>query len=91
MNLRKLICTLATRLHARRNTSVLVLNEFSSTRGGRRLAIDLLERGRGVGTGVVLAGQSAVALGDEDERARLLAAASTQIVFRTPQRGEQRP
>jgi hypothetical protein len=50
--------------------------------------IDLLERGRGAGTGVVLSGQSAVALGDEDERARLLAAASAQIVFRTPMPAE---
>jgi hypothetical protein len=68
--------------------SLLIVDEFSAIQGGRRKAIDLLERGRGAGTGVVLAGQSAVALGDEDERARLLAAASAQIVFRTPQPAE---
>lgn len=63
--------------------SPLIVDEFSAIQGGRRAAIDLLERGRGAGTGVVLAGQSAIALGDEDDRARLLAAASAQIVFRT--------
>jgi hypothetical protein len=68
--------------------SLLIVDEFSAIQGGRRVAIDLLERGRGAGTGVVLAGQSAVALGDEDERARLLAAASAQIVFRTPMPAE---
>jgi hypothetical protein len=68
--------------------SLLIVDEFSAIQGGRRAAIDLLERGRGAGTGVVLAGQSAVALGDEDERARLLAAASAQIIFRTPMPAE---
>jgi hypothetical protein len=68
--------------------SLLVVDEFSAIQGGRRKAIDLLERGRGAGTGVVLAGQSAVALGDEDDRARLLAAANAQIVFRTNQPAE---
>jgi hypothetical protein len=37
---------------------------------------------------VVLAGQSAVALGSEEERARLLAAASAILLFRTPQPAE---
>jgi hypothetical protein len=68
--------------------SLLVVGEFSAIQGGRRAAIDLLERGRGAGTGVVLAAQSAVALGDEDERARLLAAASAVIAFRSPQPAE---
>jgi hypothetical protein len=68
--------------------SLLVVDEFSAIQGGRRKAIDLLERGRGAGTGMVLAGQSAVALGDEDDRARLLAAANAQIVFRTPMPAE---
>jgi hypothetical protein len=68
--------------------SLLIVDEFSAIQGGRQSAIDLLERGRGAGTGVVLAGQSAVALGNEDERARLLAAASAQIVFRTPMPAE---
>jgi hypothetical protein len=35
-----------------------------------------------------LAGQSAVALGSEEERARLLAAASVILLFRTPQPSE---
>jgi hypothetical protein len=68
--------------------SLLVVDEFSAIQGGRRKAIDLLERGRGAGTGVVLSGQSAVALGDEDDRSRLLAAANAQIVFRTSQPAE---
>ena len=68
--------------------SLLIVDEFSAIQGGRRAAIDLLERGRGAGTGVVLAGQSSAALGDEDERARLLAAASAVIAFRSPQPAE---
>jgi hypothetical protein len=68
--------------------SLVVVDEFSAIQGGRRAAIDLLERGRGAGTGVVLAAQSSVALGDEDERARLLAAASAVIAFRSPQPAE---
>jgi hypothetical protein len=65
--------------------SLLIVDEFSAIQGGRRAAIDLLERGRGAGTGVVLAGQSSALPGDEDERARLLAAASAVIAFRSPQ------
>jgi hypothetical protein len=68
--------------------SLVVVDEFAAIQGGRREAIDLLERGRGAGTGVVLAAQSSVALGDEDERARLLAAASAVIGFRSPQPAE---
>ena len=68
--------------------SLIVVDEFSAIQGGRRAAIDLLERGRGAGTGVVLAGQSAVSLGDQDDRSRLLAAANAQIVFRTSQPAE---
>ena len=68
--------------------SLVIVDEFSAIQGGRRAAIDLLERSRGAGTGAVLAGQSAVALGDQDERARLLAAASAQIIFRTPMPAE---
>jgi hypothetical protein len=68
--------------------SLVVVDEFSAIQGGRRAAIDLLERSRGAGTGVVLAAQSAVALGDEDERARLLAAASAVVAFRSPQPAE---
>jgi hypothetical protein len=68
--------------------ALLIVDEFSAIQGGRRAAIDLLERGRGAGTGVILAGQSSAALGDEDERARLLAAASAVIAFRSPQPAE---
>jgi hypothetical protein len=68
--------------------SLLIVDEFSAIAGGRRSAIDLLERGRGAGAGVILAGQSAVALGNEEERARLLAAASCILLFRTPQPSE---
>jgi hypothetical protein len=71
-----------------RRPSTLVIDEFSAIAGGRRSAIDLLERGRGAGAGVILAGQSAVALGNEEERARLLAAASCILLFRTPQPAE---
>jgi hypothetical protein len=71
-----------------RRPSTLIVDEFSAIAGGRRVAIDLLERGRGAGAGVILAGQSAVALGNEEERARLLAAASAIILFRTPQPAE---
>lgn len=71
-----------------RRPSLLIVDEFSAIAGGRRSAIDLLERGRGAGAGVILAGQSAVALGNEEERARLLAAASAILLFRTPQPSE---
>ena len=60
----------------------------SHHRWGSRATIDLLERGRGAGTGVTLSGQSSAALGTEDERARLLAAASAILLFRTPQPSE---
>jgi hypothetical protein len=68
--------------------SHLVVDEFAAIAGGRRVAIDLLERGRGAGAGVTLSGQSAAALGSEEERARLLAAASAVLLFRTPQPAE---
>lgn len=69
--------------------SLLIVDELSAIQGGRRAAIDLLERGRGAGTGVILAGQSPAALGDEDEHARLLAAAASAVIaFRSPQPAE---
>jgi hypothetical protein len=61
----------------------LLVDEFAAIAGGRRVAIDLLERGRGAGAGVTLSGQSSAALGSEEERARLLAAASAILLFRT--------
>jgi hypothetical protein len=73
---------------ARGQPSHLLVDEFAAIGGGRRVAIDLLERGRGAGAGVTLSGQSAVALGSEEERARLLAAASAILLFRTPQPAE---
>jgi hypothetical protein len=66
----------------------LLVDEFAAIGGGRRAAIDLLERGRGAGTGVTLSGPSSAALGSEEERARLLAAASAILLFRTPQPSE---
>jgi hypothetical protein len=66
----------------------LLVDEFAAIGGGRRVAIDLLERGRGAGAGVTLSGQSSVALGNEEERARLLAAASAILLFRSPMPAE---
>ena len=68
--------------------SHLLVDEFSAIAGGRRVVIDLLERGRGAGAGVTLSAQSSAALGTEEERARLLAAASAILLFRTPQPAE---
>jgi hypothetical protein len=74
----------ATRRKPRQRRALILFDEFSSLEGGRRRAIDLVERARGPHVGVVLAAQSAVALGAEDERARLLAAANAVLTFRTP-------
>jgi hypothetical protein len=78
--------TMARKAHGQ--PSHLLVDEFAAIAGGRRVVIDLLERGRGAGAGVTLSGQSAVALGNEEERARLLAAASAILLFRTPQPSE---
>lgn len=67
--------------------SLVIVDEFSALQGGRRLAINLLERARGAGAGIVLAAQSADALGDPQEQARLEAASAAQILFRTPMPG----
>jgi hypothetical protein len=64
--------------------SLLIVDEWSAVAGGRRMALDLLERGRGSQSGVVLAGQSTAALGDETERARMLAAVNAVLAFRSP-------
>jgi hypothetical protein len=71
---------------ARGQPSHLLVDEFAAIGGGRRVAIDLLERGRGAG--VTLSGQSSVALGNEEERARLLAAASAALLFGGPMPAE---
>jgi hypothetical protein len=68
--------------------SLLMVDEFAAIAGGRRVAIDLLERGRGAASGVALSGQSAASLGTEEERARLFAAANAALMFRTPQPAE---
>jgi hypothetical protein len=68
--------------------SHLLVDEFSAIAGGRRVVIDLLERGRGTRAGVTLSVQSSAALGSEEERARLLAAAAVILLFRTPQPAE---
>jgi hypothetical protein len=68
--------------------SHLLVDEFAAIGGGRRSAIDLLERGRGARSGVTLSGQSAVALGPEEDRGRLLASASAVLLFRSPQPAE---
>jgi hypothetical protein len=68
--------------------SHLLVDEFAAIGGGRRSVIDLLERGRGARSGVTLSGQSAVALGPEEERGRLFAAVSAVLAFRTPQPAE---
>jgi hypothetical protein len=78
--------TMARKAHGQ--PSHLLVDEFAAIGGGRRVAIDLPERGRGAGAGVTLSGQSSVALGSEEERARLLAAASAILLFRTPQPAE---
>jgi hypothetical protein len=48
--------------------SHLLVDEWAAIGGGRRVAIDLLKRGRGAGTGVTRSGQSSAALGSEEER-----------------------
>jgi hypothetical protein len=67
--------------------SLVIVDEFSALQGGRRLAVNLLERARGAGAGIVLAGQSVASLGTVDERERLEAASAAQILFRTPMPG----
>jgi hypothetical protein len=71
-----------------RRPSLLVFDEFSALEGGRRQALNLVERARSAGSGVVLAGQSAAGLGSESERERLLAAAAAVILFRSPMPAE---
>jgi hypothetical protein len=67
---------------------LLIVDEWSAVAGGRRMALDLSERGRGSRSGVVLAGQSTAALGDETERARMLAAVNAVLAFRSPAPGD---
>lgn len=61
------------------------LEEFSAVSDGARAAIDLAERLRDAGVGVVFVVQSYEGLGDEHQAARLLASSAALIVHRMPQ------
>jgi hypothetical protein len=64
--------------------SMLLFDEFSAMAGGRPLAINHLERGRGSRSGVLLSSQSIEALGNPEQAGRLQAAASAAFAFRQP-------
>jgi hypothetical protein len=61
------------------------LEEFSAVSEGARAAIDLAERLRDAGVGVVFVVQSYEGLGDEHQAARLLGSSAALIVHRMPQ------
>ena len=61
------------------------LEEFSAVSDGARAAIDLAERLRDAGVGVVFVVQSYEGLGDEHQAARLLASSAALILHRMPQ------
>jgi len=67
---------------------MLLFDEFGSPRRGRALAINIVERARSSGAGVLLSAQSAAGLGSEPERERLLAASSAVVLFRSPMPAE---
>jgi hypothetical protein len=60
------------------------LDEFSAVSNGARAAIDLAERLRDAGVGVVFVVQSYEGLGDEHQAARLLGSSAALIVHRMP-------
>jgi hypothetical protein len=60
------------------------LEEFSADSDGARAAIDLAERLRDAGVGVVFVVQSYEGLGDEHQAARLLGSSAVLIVHRMP-------
>jgi hypothetical protein len=60
------------------------LDEFSAVSDGARAAIDLAERLRDAGVGVVFVVQSYEGLGDEHQAARLLGSSAAVIVGRMP-------
>jgi hypothetical protein len=64
-----------------RQAALVMVDEFSALDGGRDYAVELLERGRGAGVPVVLAGQSYRSLGDEDTRDRLVSSADALVLF----------
>ena len=61
------------------------LEEFSAVSDGARAAIDLAERLRDAGVGVVFVVQSYEGLGDEHQAARLLGSSAALIIHRMPQ------
>jgi hypothetical protein len=61
------------------------LEEFSAVSDGARAAIDLAERLRDAGVGVVFVVQSYEGLGDDHQAARLLGSSAALIVHRMPQ------
>jgi hypothetical protein len=78
----------ASRRRETRRPSMLLFDEFGSLAGGRALAINIVERARSSGAGVLLSAQSAAGLGSESERERLIAASSAVIAFRSPMPAE---
>jgi hypothetical protein len=62
----------------------IYLDEFSAVSNGARAAIDLAERLRDAGVGVVFVVQSYEGLGDEHQAARLLGSSAATIVGRMP-------
>jgi hypothetical protein len=61
------------------------LEEFSAVSDGARAAIDLAERLRDAGVGVVFVVQSYEGLGDDHQAARLLGSSAALVVHRMPQ------
>jgi hypothetical protein len=79
---------ISSRRREARRPSMLLFDEFGSPRRERALAINIVERARSSGAGVLLSVQSAGGLGSEPERERLLAASSAVVLFRSPMPAE---
>jgi hypothetical protein len=79
---------ISSRRREARRPSMLLFDEFGSLAGGRALAINIVERARSSGAGVLLSAQSAAGLGSEPERERLPAASSAVVLFRSPMPAE---
>jgi hypothetical protein len=71
----------AVRRKPRQRRALVLFDKFSSLEGDRRTAVNLINRARGPHVGVVLCAQSAVSLGDEDARQRLLASANAILPY----------
>jgi hypothetical protein len=67
----------------RTERALVVVDEFSAISGGRPAAIHLLERGRSANVPVILAAQSRISLGSDDEADRLIGAAAAVVLFNT--------